>query len=68
MNERVCERLDDVLVGFGLFPFEHKLNFLAKFARGVAHQTREALEDEGDCHHADLHNGILHLIGDAVDH
>ena len=43
------------------------MNFLAEFAGDVAHQAREALEDEGDSHHADLHDGILHLIRNAVD-
>ena len=67
VNQRVGQRLDDVLVGFGLLAFEHQLNFLAEFARDVAHQAREALEDKRDRHHADLHDGVLHLVGDAVD-
>ena len=67
VNEGIGKRFDDVLVGFGLLPFEHELNLLAEFAGDVAHQAREALENEGDRHHADLHDGILHFIGDAVD-
>ena len=34
----------------------------------VAHQARKALEDKRDGHHAHLHDGALHLVGDAVDH
>ena len=67
VNERVGERLDDVLVGFGLLPFEHQLNFFAQLAGDIAHHPGEALEDEGDSHHADLHDGVLHLVSNAID-
>ena len=68
MNERVGQRLDDILVGFGFFAFQHQLYFLAEFSRNVSYQTREALEHKRNRHHAHLHDGILHFLGNAVDH
>ena len=48
-------------------PASEKIHFFPQLARDVPDEPGEALEHERDGHHAHLHDGVLHLLGDAID-
>ena len=68
VDERIAKRLDDRLVGLGILAFKRQFDLLAQLPRHVAYEPGKALEHNRDRHHADLHDGILHFLGHAVDY
>jgi hypothetical protein len=67
VDQRVGQAFDHVLVGLGVFALDDQRNVLAQLLADVAHQAAEALEDGAHRQHAHLHDGVLHVLGDAVD-
>ena len=62
VDERIAERVDDRPVEFGVATDEVELDVLAELRREVAHEPREAHEDDVDRNHPDLHHHRLQRL------
>jgi hypothetical protein len=66
VDERLADLVDDRLVDARRLAFQDQLDLLARLAREVAHQAREALEHVPDGEHPHVHDRLLELLRHAA--
>jgi hypothetical protein len=65
VDERLPDLVDDGLVDARRLAFQDQLDLLARLAREVAHEPREALEHVADGEHPHVHDRLLELLRHA---
>ena len=67
VRERIDDLLDQALVELGRLAAVTSSTFLPSLRRDVAHQAREAAEDDRHRHHADRHHRFLQVARVALE-
>ena len=66
MNQRIAELLDDVAVEFGVFAFQHEVDFFSLLDGQIPYQSGHLLECVANGNHSQRHRRALEVGCDAT--